>query len=137
MKHKQFKIITIGIAVLILVYLLVNLPFIFASIQAKSILSKMDYASVTKSEKILAGNYVRNISEIRIRKCTAGAKLILLECNMYVQEWVLGKEKSFELNQYLKNMEQKNKLLENEIKNNDIPSEEELIKFNNEFDIGG
>ena len=113
MKQKQFKIIAISCTILILLYLLINLPFIMASIKVKPILSKIGYVSVTEKDKILIRNYIKNISEIRIRGCTTGVKLMLLECNMYIQEWVLGKEKSFELNQYLNISEPRQKLLEN------------------------
>ena len=136
MKQKQQKILTIGGLILVLLYLLVNLPFILASFKVKPILSKIGFTYVSERDKAFAGNYIRNISEIRVRGCTTGAKIIFLECNMGAQEWALGKEKSIELNQYLKISEPKPKLFKNKIDNN-IPSEEDLIKFNNEFDIGG
>lgn len=137
MKQKQLKIMMMCSVILMLSYLFVNFSFILASIRVKPILSKIGYDVVNPEEKMLAGNYIRNISEIRVRGCTAGAKLILLSCNICVQDWVLGKEKSVELNQYLGISKPKQKNVKNEFQNNNIPSEEELIKFNNEFDIGG
>ena len=101
---KKMIIWLIITTVILLLYLSINLPFVAASIKAKLIFDKMNKNEYIDShEKTIAGVYVRNISECRVRGCTIPAKILLLECNKAISEWAIGKQKSLELDQYLYN----------------------------------
>lgn len=97
------------LSLILLLYILINSSFILSSINAKVILKKLDIGETIKTEdKKFVSNYVRKITETRVRGCTTSSKILFLSCNKSFSEWVLGKEKSTQLDEYLNNSYKEN-----------------------------
>lgn len=85
--NKNMIIENIAIAIVLILfitYFLINKDFIKNSIEVHELIQK---GNIKNS---IVENYILDVSEIRVRKCSIGAKILFTSCSEIVSSWALG-----------------------------------------------